>query len=244
MLIFLLQIKTKLTHLFFLPIKKTTHTAEYILIDPEYNLADFDEARSNSGSLTAGFSCGASLVTLAGSPGSLEKQDNCIIEFDSERPAVWELPVPNPEFAKSVFLLNCGYDACDFNPEGSEGVVRFLTAEGCLTSEGLKRGRGIKTKPCNSWKSQYWNVEKDGKISSTVDPSWCFAKDGQRLVIDKCDSQNVVMFGFNQFEGVMYVKNDPDIVLSTGYDRNERIKLVSQQVKENEILLIVIEHNE
>lgn len=193
-------------------------------------LSDFDEVRSASGLITSNFNCGASLVTQAGSPGSLDKQDECIIEFDSTRPAVWDLPVPEAEDVSGGSLLSgCGYDACEFDASssGSAKTYKIMTAEGCLTADGLESGRGIKTKPCmGSKRSQEWHVSADGHVMSSVDSNWCFAKLGQRLVVDMCDVAPT--FGYNAFDKSMYLLSDPSKVVSTGFQSNKRVKIVAK----------------
>ena len=95
-----------------------THTAEYILIEPDVILSDYDTARgANSGSITAAFTCDVSLVTKADEPGSLDPQEDCVITFDSTRPLVWEIPVPlagDGSFGRGKSLKGCGFNACEF----------------------------------------------------------------------------------------------------------------------------------
>lgn len=193
-------------------------------------LSDYDEARSVSGSITSNFKCGASLVTDAGSPGSLEQQESCIIEFDSTRPAVWDLPVPEVEDVPGgSFLSGCGYDACEFDAStsGSSKTFKIVTVEGCLTADGLTGGRGIKTKACVGSKSQEWYVSEDGHIMSSVDSNWCFAKSGKRLVIDMCHVAPA--FGYNAFDKTLHLLDDPNMVVSSGLQTNKRVKISSKQ---------------
>ena len=193
-------------------------------------LSDFHEARNVSGSITSNFKCGASLVTEAGSPGSLEQQEGCIIEFDSARPAVWDLPVPAVEdVSGGSFLSGCGYDACEFDASssGSGKTFKIVTVEGCLTADGLTGGRGIKTKACVGSKSQEWYVSEDGRIISSVDSSWCFAKSGQRLVIDMCAVAPA--FGYNSFDKTLHLLDNPSMVVSSGFLTNKRVKISLKQ---------------
>ena len=100
-----------------------THTAEYILFDPEVLLSDYDAARDASGSITAAFTCGVSLVTKAEDAGSLDPQDNCVIAFDTARPIVWEIPVPlvgDGSLEIGPSLVECGFDACEFDTTDGE----------------------------------------------------------------------------------------------------------------------------
>ena len=102
----------------------------YYGFDAETMLQSFEEARGNgnqatsravgtaivdNGQLTAAFTCDAQLVTTAGEKGSLEKVDeSCTAKFDSERPAVWDIPLParaeDDPGLKS--FENCGMDSC------------------------------------------------------------------------------------------------------------------------------------
>jgi len=193
-------------------------------------LSDYDEVRSVSGSITSKFTCGASLVTEAGSPGSLDKQDECVIEFESTRPIVWNLPVPEAEDVSGGSLLSgCGYDACEFDASssGSAKTYKIMTTEGCLTSDGLVSGRGIKTRPCvGSKQNQKWHVSEDGHVMSSVDSNWCLARLGQKLVIDICDVAPT--FGYNAFDKSMYLLSDPSKVVSTGFQSTKRVKVVSK----------------
>jgi PhoD-like phosphatase len=95
---------------------KTTHTAEYIRIDPETILSNFTVARAARNGITAKFTCGASLVTTAGQRGSLVKQPACgAIAFDSIRPAEWSIPYPlNHTNTGLKKLQHCNMNACQF----------------------------------------------------------------------------------------------------------------------------------
>lgn len=91
-------------------VTKDTHVAEYLLVDPEVILMDFEEAREESGGITARFVCDASLETYVESPGSLEYRDECgVITFETTRPAVFDLPVPSAFSSMSTPLVGCGH---------------------------------------------------------------------------------------------------------------------------------------
>ncbi len=96
-----------------------THTAEYILFEPEVTLTDYDEAReANGGGITAAYTCGVSLVTTAGNAGSLDAQEGCVITFDSARPLEWDIPVPisgDGSLGRGKSLKGCGFNACEFD---------------------------------------------------------------------------------------------------------------------------------
>jgi hypothetical protein len=92
---------------------KTTHTTEYFLTGAKTTLQNFTTARSLSGGITGEFVCDSSLVTTAGSAGSLNEQAACsAITFMKSRPSVWDLPVPIVPLVSSVALTNCGMDGC------------------------------------------------------------------------------------------------------------------------------------
>ena len=100
-----------------------THTAEFMLFEPEVILSDYDAAREASGSITAAFTCGVSLVTKAEDAGSLDPQDNCVNTFDTARPIVWEIPVPlvgDGSLEIGPSLVECGFDACEFDTTDDE----------------------------------------------------------------------------------------------------------------------------
>merc|ERR1712150_76360 len=221
-------------------VTKTSHTAEYILVEPGDMLSDFETARNVKGGITANFECGASLKTEAGAPGSLEKQDSCIIEFDTMRPAVWNLPVPEVEdMSGGSLLTDCGYDACEFNIDEGK-VFTFVTIEGCLSGQGMVRGKRIRTRMCKEgYKNQLWRVHDDGKISSVVDPNWCFAKSGLDLVIDKCNGDNVERFGYNLFDKSLYLLEDTNKVVSTGSLMKERLKIGAKLGSSNEHIELI-----
>ena len=95
-----------------------THTAEYILFEPEVILTDYGEAREANGSITAAYTCGVSLVTKAEDAGSLDAQEDCVITFDSARPLVWDIPVPisgDGSLGRGRSLTECGFNACEFD---------------------------------------------------------------------------------------------------------------------------------
>ncbi len=100
-----------------------THTAEYILFEPEVILSDYDTAREDSGSITAAFTCGVSLVTRAEDAGSLDPQEDCVITFDSARPLVWDIPVPlagDGSLGSGKNLKECGFNACEFKTKAGK----------------------------------------------------------------------------------------------------------------------------
>ena len=79
-------------------------------------MTDFQAARDISGKITANYVCNASLVTTAGEPGSLVQQNDCIIEFDEDRPSQWDIPVPITDGMSGDFVLTgCDYNACELD---------------------------------------------------------------------------------------------------------------------------------
>jgi hypothetical protein len=109
-------------HKGFIAIKATkeTHIAEYILVEAEITLSNYTTAREVSKGITAPFFCGSSLVTTNGIQGSLEEQEECgAVEFESERPAVWDIPVPVAEPPMGDALANCDFNACEFKVAAS-----------------------------------------------------------------------------------------------------------------------------
>ena len=223
---------------------KTSHTAEYYLFSPEDILSDYDVVRTNSTSITSNFECGASLETTAGSPGSLVKQDGCIIEFESERPAVWDLPIPTTEDSKAPgrsLLSDCDFNSCEFDTSdsGNAKTYQFVTSEGCLTSDGLVNGRGIKTRPCGDKMSQKWHVDEVGRIVSSVNDQFCFSKSGQQLVLDECNSNRVLKFGYNAFDKTLFTRDSRRKVISVGSQGSKRVKLVKGRGTLSEIVELV-----
>ena len=216
---------------------------EFIHIEPEDIVSDFETVRNVSGGITANFKCGASLKTEAGAPGSLEKQDTCIIEFDTTRPTVWSLPVSQIDDTSGGSLLtDCGYDACEFDVDEGK-VFQFATVEGCLLSGGDKMfgGKIIRTRVCQTReKNQLWKVHDNGKISSMVDSDWCFAKFRQNLVIDKCDGDRTVRFGYNVFDKSLYLLDEfMNMVVSTGDMINRKVRITSKVGTSNEHIELV-----
>lgn len=96
---------------------KETHIAEFFVVDPKTILTDYAEARDTSGNIVADFLCDTQLTTTAGIPGSLDRVDECSqIEFETTRPAVWDLPFPVVESDTDIVeLSNCGYEGCQFD---------------------------------------------------------------------------------------------------------------------------------
>jgi hypothetical protein len=77
-------------------------------------LLDFEDARDASGMITSDFYCGSSLVTTAGQKGSLVEQESCgAVEFDSERPFFWDIPVPIAPIVGTSRLTGCNFNACE-----------------------------------------------------------------------------------------------------------------------------------
>lgn len=80
-------------------------------------MTDYNEARAASGKITAKFTCRASLETLAGKPGSLERKDRCsAISFDSSRPPAYSVQATAGNVSSGSTLQNCGYEGCVLNP--------------------------------------------------------------------------------------------------------------------------------
>merc|ERR1711894_242476 len=132
------------------------HTAEYILFEPEVILTDYDEARKASGSITAGFTCGVSLVTKAEDAGSLDAQEDCVITYDSARPLVWDIPVPisgDKSVGLGESLAECGFNACEFDttkkvPKKAKNTKKTETKKGKKAKHTKKKEtkKGEKTK--------------------------------------------------------------------------------------------------
>jgi len=93
---------------------KTTHTAEYFLVNQTTTVTNFQTARTASGKITAAFTCDASLLTNAANPGELTQQSGCsAIQFQNTRPVVWtNVPVPISPVVARPALKNCGMDGC------------------------------------------------------------------------------------------------------------------------------------
>ena len=102
----------KLTLLVFF--SQTNQFTEFIHINQANMLLDFDKAREVSGKITSDFYCGSSLLTTAGQKGSLVEQESCgAIEFDSERPFFWDIPVPMTPIVGTQRITGCNFNACD-----------------------------------------------------------------------------------------------------------------------------------
>ena len=101
---------------FAVKVTKESHIAEYFVVEPETILKNYEDAREASGGIVADFACDVQVVTTAGAPGSLDRQDTCsVIDFATERPAVWSIPVPASSMDGDVTgLTGCGYKQCTF----------------------------------------------------------------------------------------------------------------------------------
>jgi hypothetical protein len=95
--------------------------AEYIAISQEDILRNYDDARAASGKITSEFFCDASLVTTAGQPGSMEKQESCsATKFDASRPFFWDIPVEVLPVVANDPFTRCGFNACIANIAGRQ----------------------------------------------------------------------------------------------------------------------------
>ena len=160
--------------------------------------------------MTAAYTCGVSLVTTAGEPGSLVPQDECEIKFDTERPAVWDLPVPITGAADGDSLYGCGYNACEFDATG-DVAFSVVSEKGCLTAQNFNVGSPIKAVECKGFKIQMWMVDEIGQIHSMKDTSKCLMKDGVRLVLGECDDSGEdisTQFGYNSFDNTLFFANN------------------------------------
>lgn len=92
------------------------------MIEPETILTNYEDAREASGGIVADFACDVQVTTTAGAPGSLDRQDTCsVIDFATERPAVWSIPVPASSVDDNVTeLTGCGYKQCTFTVTPAE----------------------------------------------------------------------------------------------------------------------------
>ncbi|CAJ1936746.1 unnamed protein product [Cylindrotheca closterium] len=92
----------------------TTHTAEYFGVTDEDRLSDYPDARKDS--MTANPICKGRVVTRADEPGSLAAFEDCSTTvFATERPAVYNLPVPASNTEDLSALSGCGYIGCSFD---------------------------------------------------------------------------------------------------------------------------------
>jgi len=187
--------------------------------------------------MTAAYTCGVSLVTTAGEPGSLVPQDECEIEFDTERPAVWDLPVPITGAPEGESLSDCGYNACEF--DATDDVAFSVVSEkGCLTANNFKVGSKIKARECKGFKNQMWTVDEIGQIHSMKDKSKCFMKDGVHLILGECDDsgKNInTQFGYNSFDHTLFfAKNAFKVAVVTSSSvqiRNKKIGNTNQNME-------------
>jgi alkaline phosphatase D len=98
---------------------KESHVAEFYVHTPETVTSSYEVARAASGTIVAEYACDTQLTTTAGMPGSLDRADECsAITFESERPAVWDLPFPQvADAADLAELSDCGFAECKFATE-------------------------------------------------------------------------------------------------------------------------------
>jgi hypothetical protein len=95
---------------------KEESNIEYYGKPPSEILVDFETARAdNGGAITASFTCGSHLVSTAGQPGSLEEVEGCSAKFDSERPAVWAIPLEAASEKPSTVIDNCSAETCSID---------------------------------------------------------------------------------------------------------------------------------
>lgn len=104
---------------FAVSVTPTEHTAEYFLLETPTLMTSFEDARTESGKLTADFFCASSLTTTAGEKGSLVENSECsAITFVNQRSSVLSLSVPVQPLGDSASdLKNCGYMGCAFAPQ-------------------------------------------------------------------------------------------------------------------------------
>ncbi|KAG7365757.1 alkaline phosphatase [Nitzschia inconspicua] len=108
---------------FVVTLQKEEANIEYFGMSPTEILVDCETARAANGdSITAAYTCGARLISTAGEPGSLvENNDGCITMFESERPALWDVPVPLSTSIDGVSTIEgCGADACIFQDTSAD----------------------------------------------------------------------------------------------------------------------------
>lgn len=104
---------------------KTKQFSEFIHITPANMLLDFDEAREESGMITSDFYCGGSFVTTAGQKGSIVEQESCgAIEFDSERPFFWDIPVPVTPIVGTQRITGCNFNACKVSVKAKRKPIK------------------------------------------------------------------------------------------------------------------------
>lgn len=119
---------------------KEESNIEYYGKPPSEILVDFETARAdNGGAITASYSCGAHLVSTAGEPGSLVEVEGCEAKFDSERPAVWSIPLVAAEEPAAHVIDACVVETCTVeasmlkeevggNEGGGDSAVPLLSA--------------------------------------------------------------------------------------------------------------------
>ena len=112
-------------------VTKDSHTAEWFHVSEVDRLSNYATARAaaGNGSLTARAVCSDSMTTLANEPGSLRANENCFaIQFVTERPALFQIPVPafteeDDSSLQRESFIDCGMLGCTFpkrNPPPSQ----------------------------------------------------------------------------------------------------------------------------
>ena len=112
-------------------VTKDSHTAEWFHVSTEDRVSNYATARAaaGNGSLTARAVCSDSMTTLANEPGSLRVNENCFaIQFVTERPALFQIPVPafteqDDSSLQRESFIDCGMLGCTFpkrNPPPSQ----------------------------------------------------------------------------------------------------------------------------
>ena len=128
---------------------KQESNIEYYGKPPSEILVDFETARAaNGGAITASYSCGAHLVSTAGEPGSLVEVDGCEAKFDSERPAVWGVPLVPGSEKPLAMIDDCSTETCTIEAaaldentgEGEDGDATTSTTVPFGGSDGAGEG--------------------------------------------------------------------------------------------------------
>lgn len=114
----------------------TTHTAEYFLIDGETLGSTYEQARAQSGKITANFFCPSSLESRANEKGSLDRSLTCgAITFDDARPVYYDVPVPAADFPDERALEDCGMRGCKLNEFPEPRAGECFPSERCAVGE-------------------------------------------------------------------------------------------------------------
>ena len=126
-------------------------------------------------------------------------------------PTIFDASIPNRYSDHDPVLVAVNF--------GNTKSFAISGKSGCITA--FKDKERVQVKPCTGFKNQQWQISEDGQIKSSLHDS-CLKRASRKkfLVVDSCDGDDDSLFGYNSFDGSLYLMKNPSKVVTENKNGN------------------------